>query len=242
MKFLMIANSFGVNLQTYAQSIATINNCDLDIYVLYIGGCSLDTHLRNIEGDIKGYELFHNGVSTGEMISIKEALKKDNWDKISLQQASHMCGIIDTYYPYFGKVFEYVKTMCPKAEIIFHQTWAYSSINSYKYETVPSFYNEFKFKNAKEMKDGLDYCYKRVCSEYGIKTIIRSGDVCELAMKEIGDVYDCQGFHMNGLGCYLIGCNLVKTLFKINLEQVFVPENLGRKTCETAVEFINNNF
>jgi len=242
MKFLMIANSFGVNLQTYARDIAKANDCDLDIYVLYIGGCSLDTHLRNIEADAKSYELFNNGVSTGKMISIKDALLMDKWDVISLQQASHMSGQIDSYYPYFEKVYNFVKENAPNSEIVFHQTWAYSSINSYKYETVPCFCQSFTFKNAKQMKKGIDYCYKKVCFEYGIKKIIRSGDVCQLAMKKIGDVYDLQGFHMNGLGCYLIGCNLIVTLFKIKLTNVFVPENLGKKTCENAVKFINTYF
>ena len=96
MKFLMIANSFGVNLQTFAKQIAEANNFDLDIYVLYIGGCSLETHYNNIKSDAKAYQLFHNGADTGEMISIKSALEMDTWDVVSLQQASMFSAVLES--------------------------------------------------------------------------------------------------------------------------------------------------
>jgi len=242
MKFLMIANSFGVNLQSYVNEIAKANDCDIDIYVLYIGGCSLETHWNNIQEDAKAYELFHNGASTHEMISIKDALKLDSWDIISLQQASHVCGYEDSYYPFFGNVFKFVKENAPKAEIIFHKTWAYSQINTFKYDHVPTYWPGFNFKNAKEMKSALDKCCDKVCKEYGVKRIIRSGDVVELAAKSFCDPYDAEGFHLNYLGCYLIGLNFVKLISNRPLKAVYVPYGLGKETCEKAVEFINENF
>ena len=242
MKFLMIANSFGVNLQLYAKQIAEINGFDLDIYVLYIGGCSLYAHCNNIDNDTKGYELFVNGETTGKMISIKEALQLDEWDVISLQQASHASGILETYYPYFEKVYKYVRELRPNSEIVFHKTWAYSPINSFKYETVKDFYPPFKYTNAKDMKKGIDLCVDKICSEFQISKIIRSGDVVEKATAEIGDCYDSQGFHLNEMGCYLIGCNLVKLFSNKKLENIYKTPNLGLKTCERCVEFINNNF
>lgn len=210
MKLLLISNSFGVNLQTYAQDIAKFNGYDLEIYTLYICGCSLENHVKNIEGDSKDYELYINGVTTSRFVSINEALKMDKWDVISLQQASHVSGYIDSYYPYFGKVFSFVKTKCPSAKIVFHKTWAYSSINSYKYEQVPTFMPTFTFKNVKEMKKGIDYCTNKIINDFEIWKVIRSGDVIEKAMNKIGDCYDVQGFHMNSIGSYLIGNNLTK--------------------------------
>ena len=67
---LSISNSFGVNLQSYAHQIAEKNGIDLDIYVLYIGGCPLEKHYTNLLTNAKDYELFHNGVSTHEFVSI----------------------------------------------------------------------------------------------------------------------------------------------------------------------------
>ena len=80
---LSISNSFGVNLQTYAHQIALENGIDLDIYVLYIGGCPLEKHYHNLLANSKDYELFHNGVSTHEFVSILDGLKiHDEWDYI----------------------------------------------------------------------------------------------------------------------------------------------------------------
>ncbi len=242
MRFLMIANSFGVNLQTYAQQIAEANNVDLDIYVLYIGGCPLDLHERNIKEDKKDYELFHNGTSTGKMVSIKEALLMMEWDKISLQQASHYSGNVDTYYPYFEFVYNYVKELCPKSAILWHETWAYSPINSFKYETVKDWTPYFNYDNEEDMYKGIVYCLNKISTDFKLDGVIRSGDVVHLACKELGDPYDVQGFHMNELGCYLIGLNFIKLLSGKNINAKFVPSNMGHRTAEKCAEFINNNF
>lgn len=242
MKLLLIANSFGVNLQTYAKDIAKVNGLELDIYTLYIGGCSLDNHVKNIEENNKAYELFANGSSTHNMVSIKEALEMDKWDIISLQQASHFSGIIDMYYPYFEKVFNFVKSIRPESKIVFHKTWAYSNFNPFKYQEVPNWCPIFKFKNAEEMKKGIDFCTDKIANEFGVDTIIRSGDVVELAMEKLGDCYDEYGFHMNYLGNYLIGLNLVKLLTGKKIETVYQPDNFALSLCEKCISFINENF
>lgn len=242
MKLLLVSNSFGVNLQTYAKEIAKSNNFDLDIYTLYIGGCSLDIHVKNIEENNKNYELFFNGSSTNKMISIKEALELDNWDIISLQQASHYSGDINTYYPYFEKVFNFIKLNKPESKIVFHKTWSYSGNNPYKFEEVLKWFPDFKFKTAKEMKNGIDFCCGKIAKEFNIDTIIRSGDVVELAMKKIGDCYDSQGFHMNCLGSYLIGLNLIKLLTGNKIMNLYQPNNLSKEICEKCVSFINEYF
>lgn len=242
MKLLLISNSFGVNLQTYATEIAKVNGFDLDIYTLYIGGCSLDTHVRNIEQNKKDYELFANGVSLGKFVSIKEALELDTWDIISLQQASHYSGEIETYYPYFEYVLNFVRKYRPNSKIVFHKTWAYSNLNPFKYQEVLNWYSGFKFKNYNEMKKGIDCCCDQITKEFGIDTVINSGDVVDLAMNKIGDCYDSQGFHMNKIGCYLIGLNLVKILFDRKIEKVFTPEDMSEQLSNQCVNFINSNF
>jgi len=238
----MIANSFGVNLQTYASQIAKANDYELDIYVLYIGGCSLSTHSYNISNDKKDYELFVNGANTGKMISIKEALLMDAWDYVSLQQASHESGNIASYYPYFEDVYNFVRKLSPKSEIIWHKTWAYSPLYSYKYDTVCDFCPTFTFKNEDQMKKGIDDCCKQICKEFNIKTVINSGDVVYQAIRDYGDVYDEQGFHMSSIGNYLIGTNLIKILSKKRITNIYVPDGLTKENCEKIVSIINNKF
>ena len=239
MKILLISNSFGVNLQTYAKQIAKANGLDLEIYTLYIGGCSLELHDKNIKENNRAYELFVDGETTSIFMSIDEALRLKDWDYISLQQASHLSGDISSYYPYLNNVYTYVRIKCPFSKIMWHETWAYSGKNPYKYSEVKSWLPTFKFNNDIEMKKGIDLALEKITKEFKIDLIIRSGDVVFNAMKVFDDVYDSEGFHLNKLGCYLIGLNLVKTLINNKISKVFVPSDLDEKTCQKAVDFIN---
>ena len=45
---------------------------------------------------------------------------------------------------------------------------------------------------------------------------------------------------MNNYGCYLIGCNLVRKIFNIKIENVFVPKDFGVQFAHRLVDFINN--
>ena len=240
MKFLLISNSFGVNLQIHAAQIAKLNGIDLSIYTLFIGGCPLKSHDANIKENKKDYELFINGIRTGQFISINEALMMDKWDYVSLQQASHVSGDISSYYPYFNDVYTYVKKTCPNAKIMWHQTWAYSGKNPYKYTEVKSWLPTFSFKNDVEMKAGIDEALSRIMSDYKIDLLVNSGDVVFEAMKVFDDVYDSEGFHLNDLGCYLIALNFVKKLINKPINKIYVPKELDKDTCQKAVNFINN--
>ena len=242
MKLLLISNSFGVNLQTYAKDIAKLNGLDLEIYTLYIGGCPLRSHDANIKEDKKDYELYVDGKTTSFFMSIDEALRLKDWDYISLQQASHVSGDITSYYPYFSNVYTYVRIKCPNAKIMWHQTWAYSGINPFKYKEVKGWLPTFNFNNDIEMKKGIDECLNKILKDYKIDVVVRSGDVIFEGMKVFDDLYDEVGFHLNNLGCYLIGNNLVKVLLNHKIENVFVPADLDEKTCEKAVDFVNKTL
>ena len=240
MKLLLISNSFGVNLQKYAKEIASLNDFDLKIYTLYIGGCPLELHDKNIKQNNNAYELFVDGSSTGKFVSINEALDLEKWDYISLQQASHVSGDISSYYPYFNNVYTYIRNRCPDSKIMWHQTWAYSGKNSYKYQEVHSWLPSFSFKNDEEMKHGIDEALSKIMKDYKIDLVIKSGDVVFNAMKAFDDVYDHEGFHLNDLGCYLIGLNFIKALSGGVINKVYVPSELDLKTCEKAVNFVNS--
>ena len=240
MKILLISNSFGVNLQTYAKSIAQKNGLDLEIFTLYIGGCSLETHYNNIKEDKKAYQLYVDGNATDIFVSIDEALRLKDWDYVSLQQASHLSGNISSYYPYFGDIYIHVLTKMLKVKIMFHQTWAYSGKNPFKYDDVKTWLPSFKFNNDLEMKKGIDEALDRISKDYKIDLMVKSGDVIFEGMKVFDDLYDFEGFHLNKYGCYLIGLNLIKTLLNKKLNCIYIPEDLDEKFCKKALDFVNN--
>lgn len=60
-KILAIGNSFSQDATTYLYDIAQVDQLELKVVNLYIGGCSLKTHWDNIQMDAKHYDYELNG-------------------------------------------------------------------------------------------------------------------------------------------------------------------------------------
>ena len=131
MKILSIGNSFSCDAQRYLQRLAKKDGTPCKTVNLFIGGCSLRTHYLNMVQDSASYVLGFNGEETGFKVSISQALASDDWDVITLQQASHFSPKYETYVPYLEKLAEYVRKYCPRAKIYVHQTWAYVQLNQH---------------------------------------------------------------------------------------------------------------
>ena len=72
---LSIGNSFSQDAQRYIHDLARSEGVRIETANLYIGGCPLELHYRNMQGDKGAYALEINGhSSTGFMTSIKEVL------------------------------------------------------------------------------------------------------------------------------------------------------------------------
>ena len=125
MKILSIGNSFSQDAQRYLHELAKAEGVDIQTQNLYIGGCSLETHYQNMKGDLMEYELERNGRGTTEKTSIRIALESEDWDIITVQQASHFSWNFETYLPYIVELVEYVRALCPKVKIYIHETWPY---------------------------------------------------------------------------------------------------------------------
>ena len=119
---------------------------------LFIGGCSLRTHYLNSLQDTAAYALGYNGEETGFKVRLSEALSSDDWDVITVQQASQLSVDYATYLPYLQSLVTYVKTYCPNAKIYVHQTWAYND-NSERLKTMG-------FSSSEEMFENIQKSYK----------------------------------------------------------------------------------
>lgn len=127
MKVLSIGNSFSQDAHNMLYRLAQENGVEMQIVNLYIGGCKLQTHWENIENNSADYDLERNGGVAERKISIKEALTLEEWDVITLQQASAQSQHFSSYTPYLENIAKYVREKCPDAKIWFHQTWAYET-------------------------------------------------------------------------------------------------------------------
>ena len=104
MKILAIGNSFSQDSTAYVEDIAkSIGHRDITAANLYIGGCPLSHHAENLKTNAVEYDYQRHGNGLYKT-SIREALKSDTWDIITLQQVSGLSGLYDTNQPYIDEV------------------------------------------------------------------------------------------------------------------------------------------
>ena len=167
MNILAIGNSFSQDATRYVHAIARSIGQKWNTANLYIGGCPLEKHFRNMHTEACAYELQWNGTNTGFYVSLREALLSRSWDIITLQQASHYSAFYDTYQPYLNELAAYVRSLCPKAKLYIHQTWAYEA-NSQKLESVA-------FPTPDAMFAAVEKAYDQAAADISADGIIPSG-------------------------------------------------------------------
>ena len=206
MKILSIGNSFSQDAHRYLHEIAKHNGEELKTVNLYIGSCFLRKHYLNMLENSKAYSFEFNGKGTGIFVSIKEALMSDDWDYVTLQQASRFSGEFDSYTPYIEKLAEYVRTYCPKAKLLLHETWTYEngakSITNAGYTSYDDMY--FSLKAA----------YERAAKLISADGIIPSGTAMRLAAERGIKTHADDKIHASrGAGRYLLALVWFKFLF-----------------------------
>jgi len=203
---LSIGNSFSHDATVYLHRIAKHGGVELNAATLYIGGCSLERHFRNMMSEKEAYELFYNGEMTGFPVSLKEALLNREWDYITVQQASHLSPDYETYQPYLNEICAYVRKLAPKAKLVVHQTWAYQE-GSAKLEAFG------KYKNHKEMYADVEKSYKKAAKAIDADMMIESGRLMQLLLDNGVASVHRDGYHLTvGLGRYAAALLWYKTL------------------------------
>ncbi len=213
MKILAIGNSFSEDATTYLHDIAKADGKVCKIVNLYIGGCSLETHWNNVINDSSLYAYELNGSNTGQMVSMKEALQEEEWDYVTMQQASGYSGMLETYYPYIIQLSDYVRQHAPKVTQLLHQTWAYEIDSQH-----PHFVHYDN--DQKKMYQAIVEVYQRLSKELSLR-VIPCGDVIQALRShplfdyEKGGESLCRdGFHMNLIyGRYALGVTWFAHLF-----------------------------
>jgi hypothetical protein len=198
-KILCIGNSFSQDASRYVWGISRADGQEIKIVNLYIGGCDLAKHYRNMMGEKRAYSFEINGMTnTGVSVSVKDALLMDNWDYVTLQQQSLQAADFETFQPYLSALADYVRTMCPKAKLMMFQTWGYED-GSKKLAGTP-------YETHEEMFLCIRNSYAKAKDAIEAKGIIPGGEAVCMAVKQNAfDVYR-DGFHMSyGFGRYLLG-------------------------------------
>jgi len=199
MNILSIGNSFSQDAQRYLHRIAKADGFDLNTFNLYIGGCPLSLHYRNMLSEQRAYTLEMNGQSTGFKVSLQEALLNRDWDVVTIQQVSSKSPYYETYQPYLNKIVEYVRTCVPKAKLAIHQTWAYEQ-DSHRLNV------ELGYKNHTNMFADIKASYERAGKEINADLVIPSGQVFQKLIESGIEKVHRDTFHASfGIGRYTLG-------------------------------------
>ena len=132
---LAIGNSFSVDAMEYLYDILIqAGYKSVKLGNLYIGGCTLQTHATNIANNLKAYTYYTN--TSGKWSSVNgyssvDAILSDSWDYISMQQASGVSGMPDSYEPHLTTLVSTVRSLAPDATLMWHMTWAYQSTSTH---------------------------------------------------------------------------------------------------------------
>ena len=210
-KFLFISNSFGVDSTRYLYDISRAAGKEIKVMTLYIGGCSLYRHYRNMLSEEKAYEYYINGIRSGLRVSLKEALLLDEWDIVTLQQCSPQSGVYESYFPYLPELSDYVKKMAPAAKQYIHMTWSYP-------ESSKAFANT-KYESREDMIFCIRRAYKLAAEQIGADKIIPCLDAMCKLYDEKGNLAYRDDIHASlGVGRYTLACVWFMTIFGKDVE------------------------
>ena len=234
LKILSIGNSFSQDAQRYLHGVCESFGKEIHNVNLYIGGCSLERHHTNITEDLAAYTLEVHGKSTGEMISIKDALLSDEWDYVTLQQVSTQSYVADSYYPYVKELADYVRKYAPNTKILMHETWSYAK------ESLPR-----RFSRTADMFSRIERIARHVADDIGAVGVIPAGETLE-RLKDRGLNAHSDGKHAGrGLGRYALALTWCEYLFGTDSREctfkdfdVEVPISWGKIARECAHETI----
>ena len=227
-RILAIGNSFSQDaVEQYLHELAEAEGISTIIGNMFIGGCSLERHVKNARENAPAYAYRKIGTDgkKGEKgkMSLEAVLADEDWDYVSLQQASPFSGMYETYEASLPELIEYVKARLPKkTKLMLHQTWAYASTSKH---------SGFKNYNCNQltMYQAIADAVKKAAKANKIKIVIPSGTAIQNARTSfIGDHLNRDGYHLDvKIGRYTAACTWFERIFKHNVVgNPYTPEGL----------------
>ncbi len=214
-KLLAIGNSFSDDaVEANLYELALAGGDTIIIANMYIGGATLETHATNAKNNSTSYSYrkIVNGTRTVlANYSIEKAVKEEDWDYISFQQASQFSGKYETYFPHLSDLITYVKarTTNPNVQFVFHSTWAYAQ--SFSNSNFTNYYGG----NQMTMYNAIVDASHRAAEAVGIEIVIPAGTAIQNGRSSIiGDNFCRDGYHLElTYGRYTAACTWYEKLF-----------------------------
>ncbi|MBR1548076.1 MAG: DUF4886 domain-containing protein [Prevotella sp.] len=225
-KVLAIGNSFSQDAtEQYLYELAAAQGDSLLIGNAYIGGCSIDRHFDNLKTGKAEYEYrkVMGGVRSNHKNSdLRSIIRDEQWDIITLQQASPLSGVL-TSYVNLAQLRRLVLSYTTNLHVQFawHMTWAYA--DDFVSDNFQTYGND-----QRRMYDAIVSSVQQVLPAVGIHRVIPSGIAIQLLRYRLGDVANRDGYHLSyGVGRYTAACTWCEYLTgKIVDGNAYHPESI----------------
>jgi hypothetical protein len=172
-RLLTIGNSFSGNATHFLGDLAKARGYVLVHQPMSIGGAAMEVHWTKIQANEKDPK---DPAGLYGTRSLSKTLDSNDWDFVTIQQASIKSHDVETYRPYAAQLQKYVAAHAPKAELLLHQTWAYRSDDPRFAPRTP----KVEPSTQEEMFTGLSKAYLAIAKELGVRRI-PVGDAFHLA-------------------------------------------------------------
>lgn len=211
---LFIGNSFSIDTSTALPEIFnSLGIGNVNVYVLYKGGCSMKQHYEYYKSGEKVYELYRYNMIGEQLLekstSINDVMRRYPYDIVVFQQYSLESGDYSTYEPYLSKLIQAynISKISARTTFAFNETWAYAS--TYK--------NISKYKTTTGMWKSICASIKKMKANSGIDVIIPCGTAVQNARNvevlNVDNELTRDGFHMNlYAGRYLLACTFFESI------------------------------
>ena len=230
-RILSIGNSFSVDaIENHFHELASAAGRKVIVGNMYIGGCSLEKHLRNAKENISAYTYYKRGLDVNnrrtKQVSLDTALADEQWDYVRFQQQSGLSGIYRSWEESLPALVKYVKARVPEdAVMMLHQTWAYDQISQNKGFVR---YDNDQMKMYHAIVDAVT----RISDKSGIKMVIPCGTAVQNARTtSLADFVCRDGYHLNKVyGRYIAACTWLYKVLGVNpVGNSYAPEGMSQQ-------------
>jgi len=219
LKVLAIGNSYCECLLHQMPQVAKEQGVSLDLLVAQIGGCSLEKHILLMENPTTDrherhwscqYDYADGGapdLPNGRWNFLRDAILADDWDVISVQQASALSWKPETYHPWGDNLIGRIRALKPNAEIVVQETWS----------DHPGSKRLASWKmTSGEMYARLHAAYLDFAKPYGCRivptgTAVEKGRAFSMLQKKVDDP------HLNPAGDFLQALVWTEMLFGVDV-------------------------
>ena len=214
LKILAIGNSFSEDgIENYLYHLAIADRQQVIIGNMYIGGAPIELHVKNAKEDKAAYSYRKVGLDgkkvTTKDVSISKAIADEDWDYISLQQASPYSGQYDVIKKDLPELINHVKSLKKThSKLIYHQTWAYQQDS--KHTGFANYDN-----SQSKMYLGIVDASKKISKIKDFAMVIPAGTAIQNARTSVqGDTYTRDGYHLElNYGRFTAACTWYEKLF-----------------------------